>query len=108
MGVPNESEPSGSTPLFASSSLQVDTSAAIERTLARGPRVAARSGMAVDANHQDLYADYQYPRLRQSCGHGSFVQDLLRKVVILSSQREPSNRADCIYFLEIQVLGIGL
>jgi len=31
------------------------TRAAIERTLARGPMVAARRGIAVDANHQSLF-----------------------------------------------------
>ena len=32
--------------------------AAMEVTLARGPSVAARSGMPVDANHQSLHLTY--------------------------------------------------
>jgi hypothetical protein len=54
MGMPFASAPSGSSPLFGRSSFHCDTKAAIERTLARGPRVAATRGIAVDANHQDL------------------------------------------------------
>jgi hypothetical protein len=63
MGVPSASAPSGSMPSFAKSALQVDTSAAIERTLARGPMVAARSGIAVEANHHDLVANHEHRRV---------------------------------------------
>src|SRR5450432_2165122 len=52
--IPCPSAPSGNSPLLGSSAFQDVTSAAIDRTFARGPMVAARSGMAVDANHHDL------------------------------------------------------
>jgi hypothetical protein len=57
MSMPPLSAPSGSCPLFGSSTLHFEARAAMERTLARGPMVAARSGMAVDANHHLLYSE---------------------------------------------------
>lgn len=54
MSTPASSAPSGSCPLFGNSTLHLDARAAIERTLASGPRVAARSGIVVDANHHCL------------------------------------------------------
>ena len=56
MGAPRSSTP----PAFVRSSFQLVTSAAIERTLARGPMVAARRGIAVDANHHDLVVEHQH------------------------------------------------
>jgi hypothetical protein len=43
------------TPPTYAYALQDVTKAAMEDTLARGPNVAARSGMPVDANHQSLH-----------------------------------------------------
>jgi hypothetical protein len=52
---PFSSAPSGSSPLFGNTSIHFVTNAAIERTFARGPMVAAVRGMAVEANHHDLF-----------------------------------------------------
>jgi len=52
--IPFSSFPRGNCPLSGSVTLQVVTNAAIDKTLARGPMVAAKRGMAVDANHQSL------------------------------------------------------
>lgn len=54
MSTPALSVPSGNCPLFGRLTRHFETSAAIERTLAKGPIVAARRGIAVDANHQSL------------------------------------------------------
>lgn len=55
MSTPASSAPSGSCPSFGSVTLHFEANAAIERTFARGPIVAASSGIAVDANHHCLY-----------------------------------------------------
>jgi hypothetical protein len=55
MSTPLLSAPSGSSPLFGNATLHFDTKAAIDRTLASGPIVAARRGIAVEANHQSLH-----------------------------------------------------
>lgn len=54
IAMPFSSFPRGNVPLSGSVTLHVVTKAAIERTLARGPIVAAKRGIAVDANHQSL------------------------------------------------------
>ena len=51
---PLSSVPSGNWPLLGKVTRQGVTSAAMDKTLAKGPTVAARSGMAVEANHQVL------------------------------------------------------
>jgi hypothetical protein len=55
MSTPRASNPSGNCPLFGSVTLHFETKAAIDSTFAIGPIVAARRGMAVEANHQSLY-----------------------------------------------------
>jgi hypothetical protein len=57
ISTPASSVPSGSCPLFGSWTRHFDTKAAIERTLASGPIVAARRGIAVEANHQSLLVE---------------------------------------------------
>lgn len=54
MPTPLSSAPSGSCPLLGRSTLQGVTKAAMDKTLASGPMVAATKGIAVDANHHFL------------------------------------------------------
>lgn len=54
MPTPLSSVPAGSWPLSARVTLHGVTRAAMDRTLQRGPVVAAMSGTAVDANHHFL------------------------------------------------------
>jgi hypothetical protein len=54
MLMPASSVPSGNCPLFGSVTLHVETKATIDSTFAMGPIVAARRGIAVEANHQSL------------------------------------------------------
>lgn len=54
MPTPVSSVPSGNCPLFFSSTLHFVTRAAIDKTFAIGPIVAARRGIAVEANHHRL------------------------------------------------------
>jgi hypothetical protein len=82
MPTPKASDPSGKTPSFGSSARHCVTSAAIERTLASGPMVAAARGMAVDANHHDLIGTDQHLAVREK---GMKVANLLGKVIIYSS-----------------------
>lgn len=51
-GIPSKS--GRRSPSIYTVALQYVTSAAMEETLARGPRVAASRGIAVEANHQSL------------------------------------------------------
>ena len=57
MSTPASSAPSGNCPLFGRSTLHFEANAAMERTLARGPTVAVRRGMVVDANHHLLQSE---------------------------------------------------
>lgn len=68
--MPASSVPSGNWPLFGRETRHLVTSAAIERTLARGPMVAARRGIAVDANHQSLFPSQHLNSLQTTSGIG--------------------------------------
>ena len=108
MFTPKSSAPSGNWPSFANVTLHFDTNAAIDRTLARGPIVAASNGIAVEANHQSLNPHHQ-TTFHHFCVTPLNVleagENSLRQIIRLPSQLEPPNRPHCCELVAIFILG---